>query len=111
MSIYTEAEANLPPGLVTGDYVPLGVEAFNKAFAKFLHVLAGLQPEDEGFEPGPQTDTRRRHNHGRGHAVQSSHAYGRRLAARLGQASMLPMARRDRPGHRARQEVRQVQER
>ena len=38
MSIYTEAEANPLPGLVSGDYVPLGVEEFNKAFAKFLHV-------------------------------------------------------------------------
>jgi hypothetical protein len=52
MNIYTEAKASPPPGLVTGDYVPLGVEEFNKAYSKFLHVLAGLQPEDPGFEPG-----------------------------------------------------------
>jgi hypothetical protein len=34
--------------------VPLEVAEFNTAFAKFLHVMAGLHPEDEGFEPGPQ---------------------------------------------------------
>jgi hypothetical protein len=49
-----DVAADLIPGLVTGEYVPLGVEEFNKAFANFLHVMAGLQPEDEGFEPGPQ---------------------------------------------------------
>jgi hypothetical protein len=51
MSLQTDA---LPPGIATGDYVPLEVAEFNTAFSKFLHVMAGLQPEDEGFEPGPQ---------------------------------------------------------
>jgi hypothetical protein len=48
-----QMEAADAPGIPTGDYGPLEVAEFNMAFAKFLHVMTGLQPEDEGFERGP----------------------------------------------------------
>jgi hypothetical protein len=44
----------LPPGMVAGEYVQLDVEAFLKAYATLLHVMAGKLPCADGFTPGPQ---------------------------------------------------------
>jgi hypothetical protein len=45
----------LPPGLVSGEYVALEVGEFKNAYATMVHVMAGKLPVAEGFEPGPQT--------------------------------------------------------
>src|SRR6266404_5362834 len=44
----------LPPGMIAGEYVQIKVEAFLKAYATLLHVMAGTLPCADGFTPGPQ---------------------------------------------------------
>src|SRR6266404_8932476 len=59
----------LPPGMVAGEYVQLDVEAFLKAYAALLHVMAGKLPCADGFTPGlrsskgcPPSSLRTRHS-------------------------------------------------
>jgi hypothetical protein len=45
----------LPPDILSGEYVTLEVGEFRNAYATMLHVMAGKLPVAQGFEPSSRT--------------------------------------------------------